>query len=83
MPFGEVLGKFKRGELHSGSKSGRKVTKKKQAVAIMMSEKRKAEGGKREYMKHGGMVGMEKYHAASDKKYKKMRGKKRGFASIR
>lgn len=49
MPFTEVMGKFKRGALHSGSKAGPKVKKKTQAVAIMLSEKRKAAGGKSEY----------------------------------
>jgi len=42
MPFDEVLGKFKAGTLTSGSKKGKKVTNPKQAVAIMLSEKRKA-----------------------------------------
>lgn len=32
------LGKFKRGELHSGAKDGPKVKSRKQAVAISMSE---------------------------------------------
>jgi hypothetical protein len=41
MPSSEVLSKFKRGSLHSGSKSGKKVTSRKQAIAIMLSEKRK------------------------------------------
>jgi len=41
MPYQEVMGKFGRGELHSGSKKGPKVTNRKQAVAIMMSERRK------------------------------------------
>lgn len=47
MPSSEVLGKFKRGTLHSGSKKGKKVTSRKQAIAIMLSEKRKesAHGG--------------------------------------
>jgi len=49
MPFDEVMGKFKRGQLHSGSKSGPKVHNRKQAIAIMMSEKRAAAGGKAEY----------------------------------
>ena len=49
MPFDAVLPKFKRGSLHSGSKSGPKVTSKKQAIAIMLSEKRAAKGGKKEY----------------------------------
>jgi hypothetical protein len=43
MPSSEVMGKFKRGQLHSGSKKGPKVKSRKQAIAIMMSEKR-AEG---------------------------------------
>jgi hypothetical protein len=42
MPFDEVLSKFKRGKLHSGSKKGKKVKSKKQAIAIMLSEKAKA-----------------------------------------
>lgn len=49
MPFTEVLSKFKHGNLHSGSKSGPPVKDRKQAIAIMLSEKRAAEGGKREY----------------------------------
>ena len=49
MPFSEVMSKFKRGTLHSGSKKGKKVTSHKQAVAIMMSEKREASKGKKEY----------------------------------
>jgi hypothetical protein len=47
MPSKDVLHKFKHGELHSGSKKGPKVKNRKQAIAIMMSEKR-SEG------KHGG-----------------------------
>ena len=42
--------KWKSGDLHSGSKSGPKVKNQKQAVAIMLSEKRKAKAGKKEYM---------------------------------
>jgi len=49
MPWDQVLSKWKAGKLHSGSKSGPKVKSQKQAVAIMMSEKRKAQGGKKEY----------------------------------
>jgi hypothetical protein len=57
---GKVMGEYKAGDLHSGSKTGPKVTNRKQAVAIAMSEARKAgakmpmkkaDGG---YM-HGGM----------------------------
>jgi hypothetical protein len=44
MPYQEVLHKFKHGELHSGSKTGPKVKSRKQAIAIMLSEKRKGTG---------------------------------------
>ena len=37
-----VMSEYKRGKLHSGSKKGPKVTGRKQAVAIAMSEGRKA-----------------------------------------
>ena len=49
MPFDEVMGKFKKGKLHSGGPKGPKVDNRKQAIAIMLSEKRKAAGGKKEY----------------------------------
>lgn len=49
MPWDEVMSKFKTGSLHSGSKKGPKVQNRKQAIAIMLSEKRKAQGGKKEY----------------------------------
>ncbi len=42
MPYNEVMPKFGRGDLHSGSKSGPKVKNRKQAVAIMLSEKRES-----------------------------------------
>jgi hypothetical protein len=41
MPSSEVMDKWKKGKLRSGSKKGPKVTSQKQAVAIMLSEKRK------------------------------------------
>ena len=37
----KVMGEFKHGKLHSGSKSGPKVKSRKQAIAIAMSEARK------------------------------------------
>jgi hypothetical protein len=48
MPSSEVLHKWKAGKLHSGGPNGPKVTSQKQAVAIMLSERRKedAHGGK-------------------------------------
>lgn len=53
MPYDEVMSKFGKGELHSGSKSGPKVTNRKQAVAILLSEKKKAKAGKKEYQPKG------------------------------
>lgn len=38
----KVMQEFKGGSLHSGSSSGPKVTSRKQAVAIGMSEQREA-----------------------------------------
>jgi hypothetical protein len=46
MPFNQVMSKFKKSNLHSGSKSGPVVKDRKQALAIMLSEKR---SGKEEY----------------------------------
>ena len=45
----KVMGEFKRGTLHSGSKKGPKVQSRKQAIAIAMSEQRrsKARGKKK------------------------------------
>lgn len=43
MPAKQVMKKFASGKLHSGSKKGPVVTNRKQAVAIMLSEKRKGE----------------------------------------
>jgi Family of unknown function (DUF6496) len=40
MPSSEVMHKFKAGKLRSGSKHGKPVKSRKQAVAIMLSEKR-------------------------------------------
>ena len=56
MPYDEVFPKFKAGTLHSGSKKGPVVGNRKQAIAIMLSEKKKAQGGKTEYQpkKKGG-----------------------------
>jgi hypothetical protein len=49
MPFNAVFAKYKAGKLHSGSQSGPPVTSHRQAVAIYMSEKKKAEQGNKEY----------------------------------
>lgn len=37
----KVLGEFKEGNLHSGSKKGPQVKEKKQAIAIALNEARK------------------------------------------
>jgi hypothetical protein len=44
MPWNKVLHKFKTGKLHSGGRSGPVVRSRRQAIAIMLSEKRKAKG---------------------------------------
>ena len=56
MPSKNVMPNFKAGKLHSGSKSGPVVKNRKQAIAIMLSEKRteKANGGK---YPEGGILG--------------------------
>ena len=41
MPSREVMSKFAKGKLHSGSKTGPKVKSRGQAIAIKMSEERK------------------------------------------
>lgn len=48
MPWNEVMSKYKRGTLKSG-KSNKPVKSRAQAIAIMLSEKRKAKSGKKEY----------------------------------
>lgn len=44
MPYTEVMHKFKKGDLHSGSKKGPVVKNRQQAIAIMLSEKKKGTG---------------------------------------
>jgi hypothetical protein len=46
MPASQVMHKFKAGKLHSGSKKGPKVKSRKQAIAILMSEKKAEKAGK-------------------------------------
>lgn len=41
MPSEEVMDEFKGGRLRSGSKRGPKVRSRKQAIAIMLAERRK------------------------------------------
>jgi hypothetical protein len=47
MPSKNVMPQFKAGKLRSGSKTGPKVTNRKQAVAIMLSEEKKEKAGKK------------------------------------
>lgn len=54
MPFDKVMGKWKAGDLKSGS--GAPVKSQAQAVAIMLSEKRKAKAGKKEYASRRGKL---------------------------
>jgi len=42
----KVMHEFKDGSLHSGSKKGPQVTNRKQAIAIALSEAKKAAGRK-------------------------------------
>lgn len=42
---GRVMREYKAGTLHSGSKKGPKVRSRRQAIAIAMSEGRKAQHG--------------------------------------
>jgi Family of unknown function (DUF6496) len=61
MPSSEVMTKWKSGQLHSGSKKGPVVHNRKQAIAIMLSEKRAEQknGGKYPEKAVGGpMMGM-------------------------
>jgi hypothetical protein len=46
MPWDEVMHKWKSGELKSGG-NGAPVKSQKQAIAIMLSEKRKGESGEK------------------------------------
>jgi hypothetical protein len=45
MPASLVMKKYAAGKLHSGSKSGPQVKNRKQAIAIMLSEKRQEAAG--------------------------------------
>lgn len=58
-PWDEVMHKWKAGKLKSGG-SGKAVKSQKQAIAIMLSEKRKARAGKKEYQSKGRTVKLHK-----------------------
>ena len=65
--IGKVMGEYKRGELHSGSKKGPVVKNPKQAVAIALSEARKA-GAKIPKKAEGGEIFSTEDMAYGDKK---------------
>ena len=81
----KVMGEFKKGDLHSGSKDGPKVTKPAQAKAIAMSEARKA--GMKAPMKkgNGGDVKMPSpaESAASGNRMSEMEAKEERFMARR
>lgn len=54
MPWDQVMHKFKRGLLHSGGPGGPVVRNRKQAIAVMLSEKTKAAEGNEEYQSDSG-----------------------------
>ena len=55
MPSSEVMREWKEGRLRSGSKKGPKVKDRKQAIAIMLSERRReAQAGALEKAKKRG-----------------------------
>ena len=58
--IGKVMREYKAGELHSGSKKGPKVKSREQAIAIALSEARKA-GAKIQKKAEGGMTEEERY----------------------
>ena len=60
MPWNKVSSKYKAGTLHSGSKSGPLVKNRSQMLAIMLSEKRKAQAGKKEYQAKRGLGSLNK-----------------------
>lgn len=47
MPSDQVMKKWKAGLLHSGSKKGPVIKKRSQAIAVLLSEKRKESQGKK------------------------------------
>jgi len=57
MPFTNVMPQFKQGTLRTGSKTGPLVKNRKQAIAIMLAEKKKAQGGDTEYQSPSNPIG--------------------------
>lgn len=65
----KVMGEFKRGELHSGSKKGPEVTSKKQALAIALSEAGKSKPVKKN---RGGSMAENTSSAPTDAKGRRL-----------
>jgi len=59
MPWDAVMKKWGQGKLKSGG-DGKPVKSQDQAVAIMLSEKRAAQGGKKEYQSSKALDGLKK-----------------------
>jgi len=53
MPWDKVMSKWKAGRLRSGGPGGPVVKNRDQAIAILMSEKSKAQAGNQEYQSKG------------------------------
>lgn len=64
------MSKWKKGTLHSGSDKGPQVKSQDQAVAIMLSEKRKAGAGKKEYQSKKGSKALDGLKRAKNSKNK-------------
>lgn len=58
MPYDQVFDKFKRGQLHSGGPNGPRITSRRQAIAVYLSEKKKANAGDAEYQPSEGESAM-------------------------
>ena len=82
----KVMGEFKRGTLHSGSKKGPKVKSRKQAIAIGMSEARKAgdnPGHGKKKIPHRGSPPKTMKRVSTEKREPKDRGPSGGMFSRR
>lgn len=69
---------MKKGQLHSGSKNGPKVTNPKQAIAIGLSEARKESGSSASAKPGKKVAGSKNTRAMADKMGKKRRSRNSG-----
>jgi len=78
-PYSQVLPKFKSGKLRAGDRvSGKIVTNPKQAMAIMIAEKKKAAGGDPEYQSSGS-TGINPSPNAKSRMFRGFMNKMRGY----